>query len=224
MSVRRSWAALVALAGLMCAGPAVGQDKKTDDKKEEKKEPASLIGKPAPAFVGKFALNGKNLSLADYKGKVVLIDFWAVWCGPCIRAFPALSALQEEFKGKDFNVLGVTYYQEIYGFDKEAGKLSVIGKRVKGEDGKIIVKDGISAEKEHEMLKDFAGFHKLKYPLLALSTPDWRKTVNTEYFVRGIPTLVLVDRLGVVRHVQVGYNPRLEEQLGDHVRKLLAEK
>ena len=219
MTSRSVWA-VAALAGLLFANSAW-----TGEKKEGKQEtPASLIGKPAPQFTGKFALNGKALSLSDLKGKVVLVDFWAVWCGPCIRAFPALSALHEEFKTKDLAVLGVTYYQEIYTFDKEAGKLSVVGKRTKDETGKTVVKDGISAEKEHEMLEDFAAHHKLKYQLLTLATPDWRKTVNTEYFVTGIPTLVLIDRLGVVRHVQVGFNPSLEEQLADHIRKLIAEK
>lgn len=48
--------------------------------------------KPAPNFTLKDA-NGQSVSLADYKGKVVLLNFWATWCGPCLKEMPELSAL-----------------------------------------------------------------------------------------------------------------------------------
>ncbi|CUH76004.1 Cytochrome c biogenesis protein TlpA [Tritonibacter multivorans] len=44
-------------------------------------------------------------SLADYRGKVVLLNFWATWCAPCRKEMPMLSALQKEFGGEDFEVL-----------------------------------------------------------------------------------------------------------------------
>lgn len=53
-------------------------------------------------------VNGKQVSLSDFKGKVVLVDVWATWCGPCKREIPHLIKLEEEMKGKDLVVLGVS--------------------------------------------------------------------------------------------------------------------
>ncbi len=50
---------------------------------------------------------GALVELSAYKGKVVLIDFWASWCPPCKASFPALDALQREYRGRDVAVLAV---------------------------------------------------------------------------------------------------------------------
>ena len=52
--------------------------------------------------------NGKKYALSDFKGKVVLVDVWASWCGPCLRQIPYMKKLEEEFKGKDVVFLGVS--------------------------------------------------------------------------------------------------------------------
>jgi thiol-disulfide isomerase/thioredoxin len=65
----------------------------------------------APAF-GLKDLNGKTVSLADYKGQVVLVDFWATFCGPCIKAMPKLQKLHEELGPKGFAVLGIATDEE----------------------------------------------------------------------------------------------------------------
>jgi thiol-disulfide isomerase/thioredoxin len=51
-------------------------------------------------------LEGNEVSLADFKGKVVLIDFWETWCGPCLQVFPAMDSLENEYPD-DFVVLAV---------------------------------------------------------------------------------------------------------------------
>lgn len=52
-------------------------------------------------------LDGKTISLSDYKGKVVVLDFWAMWCTACREAFPRLNGIQKEYGAKNLAVIGV---------------------------------------------------------------------------------------------------------------------
>jgi thiol-disulfide isomerase/thioredoxin len=65
-----------------------------------------LKGKPAPNFT-LVDLQGKKVSLADYKGKAVLLNFWATWCGPCKLEIPWLEKLRDQYKSQGFEVLGI---------------------------------------------------------------------------------------------------------------------
>jgi peroxiredoxin len=62
--------------------------------------------RPAPGFTLQ-DLNGKTISLSDYKGKVVLLDFWATFCGPCLKAMPRLQKLHDEHAAQGFSVIGI---------------------------------------------------------------------------------------------------------------------
>src|SRR5487761_1251710 len=64
-------------------------------------------GKAAPAFTLK-TTDGKTVSLADYKGKAVLLNFWATWCAPCKMEMPWLIQLQKKYAAQGFTVLGVS--------------------------------------------------------------------------------------------------------------------
>ena len=68
-------------------------------------------GKPAPELTLK-DLDGKDISLAQYRGKVVLVNFWATWCEPCKVEIPELIELQQKYGAKGFTVLGVAMDDE----------------------------------------------------------------------------------------------------------------
>jgi cytochrome c biogenesis protein CcmG/thiol:disulfide interchange protein DsbE len=83
------------------------------DKNENKNKVTStdnvivkLDGDKAPDFSLK-SVDGKTIKLSDYKGKVVIVDFWATWCGPCRRGIPDLVSLQKEFKD-DLVIIGIS--------------------------------------------------------------------------------------------------------------------
>ncbi len=73
--------------------------------------PDALVGKPAMDFHVK-DVNGNDLSLEQYYGRVVLLDFWAVWCAPCRAETPHLKRAYEEFKDREFEIVGISLDHE----------------------------------------------------------------------------------------------------------------
>lgn len=67
---------------------------------------SGLAGKQAPDFALKSS-SGENLRLSEYRGDVVMINFWATWCGPCRQEMPLLDELYERYERVGFNLLGV---------------------------------------------------------------------------------------------------------------------
>ena len=73
--------------------------------------PDKLLGKQAIDFHVK-DVNGEDLSLEKYRGKIVLLDFWAVWCAPCRAETPHLKRAYEEFKNREFEIIGISLDHE----------------------------------------------------------------------------------------------------------------
>ena len=72
--------------------------------------PSTEAGSPAPDFKLKHVNSGER-SIASYKGKVLMLNFWATWCGPCKMEIPDFIELQKEYGGKGFAILGVSLDQ-----------------------------------------------------------------------------------------------------------------
>lgn len=77
---------------------------------------ASTSGQPAPPLAFK-SIDDKNVALADLKGKVIFVNFWATWCDPCRIEIPELIELQNKYSDKGFTVVGIAM--------DEDGKISV---------------------------------------------------------------------------------------------------
>lgn len=96
-------ASLLELAAKSTNEQVAAEAKKRIDKKEKLKKPLDISFKD---------IEGKQVSLAEMKGKVVLIDFWATWCGPCVAEIPNVVAVYNKFKDKGFEIIGISLDQD----------------------------------------------------------------------------------------------------------------
>ncbi len=72
-----------------------------------KKAASPVIGGEAPLFKEK-TLDGNKISLNDYRGKVVIIEFWATWCPPCKESIPVIEAIQEKYAPRGLSIIGIS--------------------------------------------------------------------------------------------------------------------
>jgi peroxiredoxin len=86
---------------------------------------SSFAGEKATDFTLK-SLDGANVSLSDYKGKVVLVNFWATWCAPCLKEMPKLDELQADLGEKGLQVISISADDP-----KDISKVKIVTKRMK---------------------------------------------------------------------------------------------
>ena len=172
---------------------------------ESAKPVETMVGKPAPAWDIDGMVNSEDdVTLESMKGKVVVLDFWAMWCGPCIATFPHLKQWREEYGEKGFEIVGVTQYYN-YQWDEEKKRASR-------------AQEDVSTWEERDTLKSFLDHHKLKHPVIV--NPK-ESEMSSDYGVRGIPHVVLIDQEGVVQLVKTGAGKATAEEIEAKIKELL---
>ena len=154
---------------------------------------SKLIGKPAPDFSLQ-DLSGKKVTLADYKGKALLINFWATWCAPCKLETPWLVDLRNQYAPKGFEILGI---------DSE------------GDDLKAGDKEGWTRNKAE--VARFVKQEHMPYPVLI----DGDSIATSYGGLEAMPTSFWVDRSGKVVAAQMGITSK--DDMEAKIRKALGD-
>ncbi len=152
-----------------------------------------LMDKPAPAFTLQ-NLNGQKVSLADYKGKALLINFWATWCGPCKIETPWLIELRNQYAPKGFEILGIS---------------------AEGDDATPA--DKADWNKDKEAIQQFVTKNKVPYPVLM----GGDSITATYGGFDAMPTSFFVDRSGKIVATQVGITSK--DEIESKIQKALAD-
>lgn len=153
-----------------------------------------LVGAPAKPFtVGKTI--GDFKSIESLKGKVVLVDFFAHWCGPCIAAFPDMIKMYNDLHDKGLEIVGVTRYYGYYGSERN-----------------------LAPEVEFAKVIEFKDQHKLPWPVAYVEPTDF-----TAYGITGIPTIAVIDRQGNVHSLKIGYSADSFAKFRKEVEALLSK-
>lgn len=151
-----------------------------------------LVGKPAPDFVLE-NLSGQTVSLASFKGKPLLINFWATWCGPCKIETPWLIELQNEYAAKGFQIVGIS---------------------TEGEDLQPGDKEGFARQKA--AIAKFVKEYHMQYPVLV----NGDSLANNYGGLDAMPTSVYVNREGRVVAMQLGITSK--DDMVANIEKTLA--
>jgi thiol-disulfide isomerase/thioredoxin len=85
---------------------------------------ASLLNRPAPPL-RRTALDGRTIDLAGLRGRAVLLNFWASWCGPCIREMPLFDQWTAKYGARNFAVIGISIDDDPADAVKAAGRLHI---------------------------------------------------------------------------------------------------
>jgi cytochrome c biogenesis protein CcmG/thiol:disulfide interchange protein DsbE len=152
-----------------------------------------FMDKTAPAFTLE-DLSGRKVSLDSYKGKAVLINFWATWCGPCKIETPWLIELRNKYASQGFEILGISTEGDDLNKDDKAGWA-----------------------KDKAAIAKFVSEEKVPYPILI----DGDSLSQAYGGLDAMPTSFFVDRKGTVVAAQMGLTS--ESDIESNIKKALGE-
>jgi thiol-disulfide isomerase/thioredoxin len=172
--------------GTKIAAVAANTMESLDRAAKAKEAQAALVGQPAPALHFSWASRDGLKTLGDLKGKVVVLDFWATWCGPCVASFPQMRELAAHYQGANVEIVGVTSVQG-YVMGLQPARIDTKG----------------DPQKEMALMKDYIKAKDITWSVAFSEEPVF----NPDYGVTGIPHMAIVGPDGVVRHT--GLHPAM---------------
>jgi thiol-disulfide isomerase/thioredoxin len=164
---------------------------------ERKQRQLRLQGELAPEITSGKWIEQAPLKISALRGRVVLLDFWATWCGPCLSAFPHLRDWHEKYKDQGLVILGITLYYGGRGSGHEMTPVEELG-----------------------YIERFKKEYKLPYGVAVVDNDS----THRNYGVSAIPTAVLIDRQGVIRLITTGSGGGNEAEISAAIEKLIKEK
>lgn len=144
------------------------------------------IGEPAPKFTLE-SLDGKKISLSDYKGKVVILDFFALWCKPCKDEIPLIQKAYNDAKKDSLNV--------------EFLLLCIDGKNKKAK------------------IKEFLDNLSVNITTLI----DAGKTYQIDYGLKAMPTLIIINKNGIIVDILRGEQPEIDRVLKGKIENAIKD-
>jgi thiol-disulfide isomerase/thioredoxin len=188
------WAVAVAAAlAAGCSGSSPDDGSAKPDPNARKPGVAHETLFQFEAFTSAPLVGGGEVTVESLRGQVVLLDIFGTWCGPCRKSTPIMVSLYERFRGKRLAMVGLA---------------------------KELTNDAAQAA---ESVRSFREEFKVPYRLALCPDTIWDDLTRKAKVDRVVPTILLVDRHGVVRYLMQGYDPGGEAALADAIEKLLAE-